>query len=217
MKYYLTFLILAILTALGCKKENHNGVDPGLQNAYSFPKGTYWIYKDSLSGDIDSFFVTDNSLVSVATNDGLNDHIFMAISENSEYRSKIETSQWQLLLNLSEIDLYWIQRNATPISHADYSYSPLAFYPFVVASSLSGEHYIATVIQNFNTYTVGSNTFNKVTLINDTLFGTPNSSDPYMNDWLYLSDGIGIIKMHLYHPQDTLDRIWELQRWHIVK
>ncbi|MGN6567301.1 MAG: hypothetical protein ACTHJ0_05080, partial [Flavipsychrobacter sp.] len=71
----------------------------------------------------------------------------------------------------------------------------------------------ATVMQKFDTYSVESNIFNKVTLINDSLTLAPNNSYPYMNDWFYLSDGIGIIKMHLYHPLDTVNRVWELQRW----
>jgi len=217
MKYHLPFLFVAALVAMGCSKTRHTEVDAALQNAYSFQKGTYWIYKDSLSGDVDSFFVTDQSIVAVETDDDINDRIFITISEKSEYRAKTETSQWQLLLNHSTIDLSWIQDNATPISRPDYNYDPLAFYPFVIGTTVGDEHYVSTIMQIFGTYPIGANTFKKVALINESLSIPPNNGYPYMNDWLYLSDGIGIIKMHLYHPQDTLDRIWELQGWHIVK
>ena len=56
-------IITAILFVLGsCKKDT--GVDNvffdnSVRQKYFYKKGSYWIYRDSISGQLDSFFVSD--------------------------------------------------------------------------------------------------------------------------------------------------------------
>jgi hypothetical protein len=42
---------------------------------------------------------------------------------------------------------------------------------------------------------------------------------PYLiyDDQLFLSPGVGIIKLRLNHPVDSVYRVWELQRYNVVR
>jgi hypothetical protein len=52
-------LLIAFCSLLACRKNNvpHYPINAALKVAFSFKPGTYWIYQDSLSGEIDSFYV----------------------------------------------------------------------------------------------------------------------------------------------------------------
>jgi len=53
-------IIICMMTMYSCKKNNNPviNVNTALKAAFNYMPGTYWIYKDSISGRIDSFFVT---------------------------------------------------------------------------------------------------------------------------------------------------------------
>ncbi|MBL7692052.1 MAG: hypothetical protein JNM41_10695, partial [Flavipsychrobacter sp.] len=54
-------LLLAIL-AIGCKKKDTiKYVSSETKADFNFQKGSYWIYKDSLTGKEDSFYVYQNT------------------------------------------------------------------------------------------------------------------------------------------------------------
>lgn len=57
MKKY-TLLVLPFLF-WGCKKDPIK-VDSATEKNFSFKTGSYWVYRDSLSGKVDSFFVSRN-------------------------------------------------------------------------------------------------------------------------------------------------------------
>ena len=64
-------------------------------------------------------------------------------------------------------------------------------------------------VDTYPTFSILGRSFDNVTRI---IF--PNSK---YNDRYYLSDSIGIVKMRIQHPQDSLYHVWEIERWKDVK
>ena len=60
MKQIVLVVVFLALMIQGCQKQQlpHYTINPGLMSAWGFKTGTYWIYQDSLSGEVDSFAVT---------------------------------------------------------------------------------------------------------------------------------------------------------------
>ena len=61
-KYYLIGLLFLLCVLGACKKKNRNiPISADLKKFFSYKPGTYWIYKDSVNGQIDSFAVLSNT------------------------------------------------------------------------------------------------------------------------------------------------------------
>jgi len=190
-----------------CKKTNlpNRPVDADLKAAFSYLPGTYWIYRDSISGHVDSFFVTQDTHNNYNYNSQYTfDQITVRITAYN-VASFADSDTWEISLYQStiaidyDIDLY--SKNTDGID-----YYPLT-YPFT-----DGE-YIGSTGTNVNTlsilgnYVVDGKTFNNVAQVNY-VDGT--------NDYFYISSDVGIIKMRLYDNVDSV-HVWELERWNIVK
>ena len=61
-KYYFLILLVFFCAFIGCQKKTAivpmNAI---LKKYYCYKQGSYWIYRDSLNGDIDSFAVVSNN------------------------------------------------------------------------------------------------------------------------------------------------------------
>lgn len=59
----LLITLAALMLVLGCKKKDNTHYLPDdFKRNFSFKEGSFWIYRDSISGREDSCFVTHNSL-----------------------------------------------------------------------------------------------------------------------------------------------------------
>lgn len=68
MRGIITVLLFAML-AIGCKKKDTiKYVSSENKARFNFQKGSYWIYKDSLTGKEDSFYVYQNTTTIKYTN-----------------------------------------------------------------------------------------------------------------------------------------------------
>jgi hypothetical protein len=97
----------------GCKKAGLDPIqiDDHIKSFYSFKKGSYWIMKDSISGQVDSFLVTDYQNSSINKGGGFSyQRINIMIHEYS--RSSVDTFDWALIMeNTSDNYLFLINRN----------------------------------------------------------------------------------------------------------
>jgi hypothetical protein len=227
MRRYLVIIVALILAFCACKKQDntkHVNVNADLKAAFNFLPGTYWIYRDSISGQIDSFFVRSNQdtyyLVSGQSFEDIRINI-------SEYKigspiSYSDTLFWIFDYQYNEFSVYCDEHK---IYNGEIEYIPLINYPFQTTLSnypLFADYYNTlqgSVIGIYNTYEVASQTFTNVAEVNqlDSLGPIAPFSKYTYNDLIYICSGVGLIKMNLNHPQDSLHRIWELQRWKIVK
>ena len=219
----LTLVILAgtiASTFNACKKPStpNYPINNSLKAAFNFQPGTYWIYRDSISGDVDSFYVQANGTGNNSNSAGYTyDLTEVQIFEVSALIS-IDTQYWQYyyLGNVIEVGYY-----GPKMHEADYA--PFINYPF--QDSLTFPHYGSSNLLNadsgsvariFTSYTLNTNVFTNVA---ETYQWYNNNAGTGLlfNDIFFICPNIGIIKMKLYHPLDAINRVWELQRYHIVK
>lgn len=94
--------MIAIL-AIGCKKKEEfsKTIDPKMKQYFSFQPGTYWIYKDSVSGKEDSFYVSQNT---TTTKDGIeyNETLIMIHGDTAARSCSINLHQTGLNFSFQE-------------------------------------------------------------------------------------------------------------------
>ncbi len=223
MKNITLSVLIGILILNACNptpKVTNYPINADLKAAFYYQIGTYWIYRDSISGMIDSFYVTTSGEANQIPSNGSNysvDNITIQILEKNI--SPVPTSStlycWDYFYqaNIIFIDFFF-DNNSHPTE-----YRPFINYPF--QATITTEFYAMTYsylayknINNiYNNYVVNGNSFTNVAEINHWVVAPIMS----YNDVFFISPEAGIIKMRLNHPLDSLYRVWELQRWHIVK
>jgi len=196
-------------------------INAGLKAAFNYKPGTYWIYRDSVSGMTDSFFVTDNepSVSSTTPHDPREavhtEIITISISDVNIAPVPANTTINQWTLSYSGVNMYL----ATDMLE----YQPVTTYPFPSDSILSDYNSPADTGRFTNiyiSYQVSGNTFANVGAINHRGYvdrSYTNQPNYTYNDWFCLSADAGFVKMIFNHPQDSSYRVWELQRYKIVK
>jgi hypothetical protein len=219
-----TFIIVFVLFCCSCNKSklNNTPVSADLKATFNYKVGTYWIYKDSLSGDIDSFFVTNNGASSYINSGGgySIDEIGIAISQFSYSTSNIH--YWHLIYQSDFIGLDYVENTQKEL-YIDHD--PLINYPFDTSiHSCSGCSDYGTDtaggIALFNTYNFNGTNYMNVALITcmgRVLDAVSSQTVTTYNDDIYLCPAAGIIKMRLNHKEDSLKSVLEIQRYKIVK
>jgi hypothetical protein len=62
IKFHFTLLVATVVLAMSCRKKDETVyINPELKKHFSFKKGSYWIYRDSLTGGLDTFTTYDNN------------------------------------------------------------------------------------------------------------------------------------------------------------
>lgn len=208
-----------LLALTSCGRVKNYAIDADLKTHFNYNVGTYWIYKDSASGRVDSFAVFYNQYTpaGVSTADQHTaDDINIGIEEFNT-TGLLDSTQWSwyLVSNIIEIDRYVIA-NGTDYNIQYYSFVSYPFQTGEVGSSIIVPNaYSNGLVTNiFPSYSVNGQAFSQVAEI---YFNDSTSVPPYHADWFYLSQDTGIIKMRLYGQADSPQKVWELQRWHIVK
>jgi len=215
---FVLFLFLFVLNS--CKKQlPHYSIDSDVKAAFNYQPGTYWIYRDSITGRIDSFYVTQNVFqANVPSGDYTEDAISINIIEKDIDANSVGGTPIQYYLSVGENGVS-IEYAPNLPAEADYIlYNPFFIYPFqpgafVWKSGLKGSSDESYCMQIFTSYTLNGQVFSNVAEI------PHGSSGPggYL-DTFFVNADVFIAKMKLYHPYDSVGtKVWELQRWHIVK
>ncbi len=215
-------LLLLLLTR--CKKpdpytapNNNNNSDTtfpdkGLVANFNFKTGTYWIYRDSVSGRMDSFYVSNNttqawqSLHSTGPGTAYFEYLIVytinisSRNIDSPQLAASSTLSMSLLNNYSTLT-YLINGNMS-------AYNPFFMYPTSSSIPSSDSTETNAVISSYASYSVSGNLYNNVTEIAHDSTGT--------SDRFFVSDGTGIVKMRINHPAQSIHFVWELYRSHIL-
>ena len=74
------FISLTV-TVCSCHKNNspHYKLNSGLQANFGYNIGSYWIYRDSINGEIDSYYVSSSKLSTDYENDATVDRMDIGI------------------------------------------------------------------------------------------------------------------------------------------
>ncbi len=224
--------LIALIAIVGCKKTPttiNTPIDPALKASFNYQVGTYWIYKDSISGSIDSFYVRVNSPgngTSSISDEYTYDYIGIGIII-FEYDSNATISKapsWEFYFSNNKIALTYFD---SKLVLGQLESNPLVAFPFQSQSLRFPSDNSTTIaatntVNLYNTYMVNGVSYSNVSEINSAcnILASQNYplNAPYnYNNWYYLSADVGFVKIILNQPMDSINRIWELQRYKIVK
>lgn len=207
-----------------CKKPGADPVaivylDQALKNYYDWQEGSYWVYKDSLTGDVDSFVVSKYYY-----DEGINAKDYNVQKVNiiiNEYPVNRPVTR-----SNSNVLLWTLQRNSAAL---DYRFHPDSFekaltlsfgpIPFIIEDSIyyyqgppciSDTSYYGT--HKLATLNVGTTQFNEVF----EKYYRRSSIECYdlipQDDTYFINQDAGLVKMRL---NNYVNRNWELLYYHI--
>lgn len=221
MKSALLFLsVLFSFYICSCHKPPpgiYEHVYDAIKTDFNFKPGTYWIYRDTRSGRIDSFVVTSYI-----------DTMLYVSSGGSYYPSRhdehiyIDFIEYNVgPLPITDTTVNWRYDNTADgvgLTRNGSGFSVLFYYPAKDSfriGYITGNYDTGLVTNVFADYRLNNGiSFTHVVEVNHYDCNPPLVN---YNDWYYASPGIGIIKMKFNHPLSSEFIVWELQRWNIVK
>ena len=194
---YLAFLLVAAVI-FSCNKTPTTPINTDVKANFSYQPGTYWIYRDTVSGAMDSLYVRANIRQDIKNANVPVESIIMYLTQ---YNLAVPTDTIPLRYSLSQ-------------SYLDTYLGTTVPYPFKVGPINTGG-YGGTVLNVYGNYTVNGQTFANVAEVSHALIPSPY----FLNDTFYICASAGIIKNITSQQIDTIvtNRVWELQRYHIVR
>lgn len=202
----LIFLLVlyGIVFFVSCSKEKEKGthlnkLDAGLEQNFLYKTGSYWIYRDSVTGVVDSFVVTASNKSETTDTTCANCDKEIASLTIKPYRDNV----------MDSMSMY-IQMQKQALTYRCVTYQSIfvggfpgqVTYPFVTTHpsySLNGTAY-ANVREAFvNSYLQANDTV--------TYF-----SRPY-----YVNEEVGLIKFTVPYRADTSFFVWELVRANVIR
>ena len=188
-KRLIVFFVLAALCA--CTRKPYNPISADVKAKFNYQPGTYWVYRDTLSGETDSFCVTTNA---VQNTDVLNESIFMNIARY-DLTAPADSGMLRCVLSQNYIQTYALNITVT--------------YPFTVGTIAD-----VAVLTTGTTYNINGQTFTNVAQITRTI----KTPDTY-TDTLYMNADVGIIQITEYRKIDTVatTKVFALQKWNIIR
>ncbi|PZF73849.1 hypothetical protein [Taibaiella soli] len=195
MNKYLTIALLVLFAA--CKKNDDKQYIPlnaDLKKNYSFKEGSYWIYRDSLSGREDSFCVTGYSQRDQYIQSAANvyETVNMVIYQYPASNPYSDSASWVMSLNTGgkiSLDYFYQMQPLESFHITDLNYD----YPFAT--------------NNFADITIHP----KLVVRGAAYANVAECAEG--QDSYFLKDSVGfvIIKTHY----ETQSHVWELERYHI--
>ena len=200
-----------------CKKDNSViPIDPRLKAGFNFQPGTYWIYRDSISGRIDSFFVRNNVSGNAAIGSSTPEQtILISILDYPiSPVSLTDTTLWILQLYNSQLGVKCYNPTALTRNGKNIDYGPLFSLPFVIGYTDDFEGIPNNLIDTYKTYQIGINSYVDVAVIQSIAESTADSMN--MNNIFVIVPGTGFVDIKISQPWDSVTRNFELQRCNIV-
>jgi hypothetical protein len=227
-KYIFTLVIgcIALLMAVSCHRQSKNlpvydlDADSLIDRHFNYKPGSYWVYRDSLNGRVDSFFVRSNYYVKQQQAYGIyNYHYITIIEYNVDGSKPSDSASWVYNYKGNKVILdYQYGRNGYGWKN-DITYEPLFLYPFLYGDNYSSND-TTRVIGIDSVYYVSGQPYNVVAHVqhfNHLALADVSHSLTYIDDRFDVNDSIGIVKMKIFHPYDTVNHVWELQRFNVIK
>jgi hypothetical protein len=146
--------------------------------------------RDSISGRIDSFFVTKNQTITSPNNN-------VGITVSEYYNGHINPDSLTWVIDLSS-NLFLLNIEAPKPFYVTNG-KELFSYPFNANNDLN-------ILQ---TYFLNGTRYNNVAEI--------HFIAGYSDNWYFINTDIGFIKIILHYPMGNINYIWELQRYNIMR
>ncbi|MBX7227792.1 MAG: hypothetical protein K1X55_17285 [Chitinophagales bacterium] len=203
--------IIAIFSFANCGKKTatvpkHLVIDSFLLNNFNYAAGSYWVYRDSLTGALDSFSVIDNTFTSIpisSDNSLLNDAFAVTINQYNSSNAFI--AKWRMDVTGGSINLFYFGT-----SYIDYDF--LLVLPIKVGVIAAGN---STTDSAYNisikdTITVDSSKYYEIVK-----YRHFKKNTPIYDNVIYYSKYVGILKLDL--NQEDMRKILEIKRYKIIK
>lgn len=182
-----------LFSLFACKKKYKDiNVNADLVRAFSFKQGTYWVYKNLMTGAIDSYYVVKNYSRSDIDGEG-----------NKVYMNNIEA-----ITNNLNILSFTLRRNVVGFTVTKIKFGVSLYYPFLTGNGTSSD--TIEVIDVVPTMQVNSITYKDVSVVNIKYL---NQHD----DTLFISNTSGVIKMNIHNDLDTINAYYELINSNTIK
>jgi hypothetical protein len=198
------YVIAFLLFFYSCSKKDGDDTPsktPILQY-FGYEAGTYWIYRDSATGVLDSIAVYRRDVGYGGPVGGTYKTSYLAsCTWIHDHGSIIDT----IIYNVTENELFMTWGTRFMGNYGSYW---VTAYPFQVPGSRGASQYLR-ILPSMMVNNVSYTDVEEVHI-------AENSSAGYWNDWLYVEKEHGIIKMRLSHPLVPLSRTLELVRSKIV-
>ena len=219
-------LISCAVLLINCKKKAKDltaitlDTDSIVHARFNYAPGSYWIYRDSLNGRMDSVYVRNNYLYKQAEANAVFTYHYITLAEvNIDGKHKSDSANWVFNFQGNKIIVdYYYGLNGYGWKN-DITYSPLFLYPFQYGDNTSSFD-TATVKAIYDSILIRNVAYYNVADIKQ-FIRIPVSSKglglTYIDDEFYVSDSVGMVQMRLYHPYDSINHLWELVRYKVTK
>ena len=213
MRKYALLLICAVVCIVACHKNTvpHKLLSPVLKGLFGYKVGSYWVYKDSVNNEIDSFYVYYSS--AYTEHNGTDDVDRMDMSLRKGTTNPNDSEKWFFTLIDSAFSIgfesgkdsvEWMLTGVT-----------LFTYPFKLGNLFNSNGDSGAVTNGYPTF------FSNGMQFGNTICSY-HKNIPYLEsetykDYFYVSVDAGITKVIFNHPQDSVYRVLELERYKIVK
>jgi hypothetical protein len=179
-----------------------------LKAHFDYKPGSYWIYRDSITGDTDSFVVVTNTFVPAVekTNTGTTeDQVVIDVFSYNTTTNVRDSLGFGIILYQNSFKVL------TSLQTQDHNveYNPLFNYPFSVGAVPYGNG--CEVLSILPSFTVNGNTYVNVAEVKHFV---GDSSPRSHNDLMYINTDAGIIRWRM-NRSTIYNKVWELQRYHI--
>lgn len=193
----LLITLAALVLLVGCKKkESILKLSDEVKRNFSFKPSSYWIYRDSISGRVDSFYL---------------ESVQFRLDSSYLYTISDKTICEKMTINIVQTSL------STP-------YSENSIWSLRILQHFGNEFKTSFEKNNIEIKTISANSFylskgieKELKVQSNTFVDVHYFEEP--NILFYIKEDIGYIKMRLNYDDGTtkINEVWELQRWHIIK
>lgn len=214
------------LILCNCKKNTRHldvielDTDSTIRARFNFQPGTYWIYRDSLSGRTDSFYVLSNIFTKQADQNVIYDYHLITVVEKSIDTAAArvaDSAYWVYSFEGNRILLDYYYGQAGFGWGSDVRYSPCYNYPFLVGA-ITSEYDTAAVYSLDSSFVQYGITYSNVAAVHHYTMGDSTGlGTTRLNDWFYVNDSVGMVQIQISHPYHKINRIWKLKRYNIAR
>lgn len=214
MKKSLLIIIGIFFIVLGCRKpkQHRRPLSSELKALFGYNIGTYWIYQDSISGKVDSFYVYYSEFRTDINPGGTGeDADRMDISVKKHTVDPNDSEKWYISLVDSSFSIGFA--NSSDYVQ-DYLHLWLFSYPFKVRPA-GGYNYDSGYVTNvYSSYELNGIKFNN-TIISYHKHMQISHLYKY-SDYFFISENAGIIKVIFDHQENSVYRVLKLIKYKIV-
>jgi hypothetical protein len=219
------FIILAFLLS-ECKKSGKKefvelDTDSAIAVHFNFKPGTYWIYRDSLSGRTDSFYVRNNYYAAAEEAYNIYNYHYITIAQvNLDGSNPADSANWLFNYQATRIVLtYKYGINGYGWKN-QIQYDPLILYPYSYGDQLS--KYDTAYVSRVDVYYPGPGALYPINVgsVNhhsDIDSALSSGAVTKMSDLFIINDSVGMVNMNISHPDHGINRNWKLLRYIMVK